>query len=85
MYLNFKTIPNDALARGRRRITQSVLDCLHVRLEILSSESEIFLLCNAFDHKNWPFSTERDGLLQYGIGNVRQIYKHFESSDKCRL
>ena len=70
-------IPDDELTRDRRRITQSVLDCLHVRLENLSGD-EIFLSCNAFN-KNWPLSTEREALLQYGIGDIRQIFKHYET------
>lgn len=73
-----QNIPNDALVRDRRRITQSVLDCLNTRLENLSSD-EVFLACNAFDHKNWPLSTEREALLQYGIGDIRQIFNHYES------
>ena len=44
-------LPDDTLANDRRRITQSVLDCMSLRLENLTTD-DIFLACNAFDHKN---------------------------------
>ena len=71
-------LPDDTLANDRRRITQSVLDCMSSRLENLTTD-DIFLACNAFDHKNWPHATERDALLQYGTGDVRVVFRHYQT------
>ena len=72
-------LPDDTLANDRRRITQSVLDCMSSRLENLTTD-DIFLACNAFDHKNWPLATERDALLQYGTGDVRVVFRHYQTT-----
>ena len=48
------------------------------RLENLTTD-DIFLACNAFDLKNWPLATERDTLLQYGTGDVRVVFRHYQT------
>ena len=48
------------------------------RLENLTTD-DIFLACNAFDHKNWLLATERGALLQYGIGDVRVVFRHYQT------
>ena len=48
------------------------------RLENLTTD-DIFLACNAFDHKNWPLATKRDALLQYGTGDVRVVFRHYQT------
>ena len=71
-------LPDDTLANDRRRITQAALDSMSSRLENLTT-GDIFLASNAFDHKNWQLATERYALLQYGTGDVRVVFRHYQT------
>lgn len=69
-------IPDETLVRQKKQIVQGMLDCLHARFENLI-ENQNFLVCNAFDHKNWP-NNDNSALLQYGTDEVKHVFNHFK-------
>ena len=43
----------NSLMNEKRRLVQTVTDCIHSRLKNIDSDA-LFLSCHAFDPKNWP-------------------------------
>ena len=69
-------VNNDNVLAEKRRLVQSVTDCIHRRLENIDSEA-IFLSCHAFDKKNWPVDN-RQARLQYGNNDLDVVCNHFQ-------
>ena len=67
-------VEDQCLERQKRMILQSMIDCLHSRFESLNQDQN-FLVCHAFDHKNWP--NDQAALVIYGRDEVRHVYQHF--------
>ena len=66
----------DSLSTQRRRIIQSLCDCMDSRFENFCKEP-IYLSCKIFDHKNWP--DDHESLVNYGLQELRVINDHYQS------
>lgn len=69
-------VAEESLTNERKRIVQSVTDCIQNRLEHINDDP-LYLSCHIFDTKNWPDKDDRQALMIYGREELQLLYDHF--------